>query len=76
MRPKGVSGRINKLLEDSCKTELMETHGLRKFFKTPEYKRKYTTKSEVSSLSKENMKEIEVDAQGNSISNPKVRSLD
>ena len=32
----------------------------------PEYKRKYTTKSEVSSLSKENMKEIEVDASGNS----------
>lgn len=36
----------------------------------PEYKRKYTTKSEVSSLSKENMKEIEVDARGNSISEP------
>jgi hypothetical protein len=30
--------------------------------------RKYTPKSEVSSLSKENRKEIEVDAQGNSIS--------
>jgi hypothetical protein len=73
MRPKGVSGRINKLLEDSGKTELMETHGLRKFFKTPEYKRKYTTKSEVSSLSKENMKGIEVDAQGNSISEPESK---
>ena len=35
---------------------------------SPEYKRKYTTKSEDTSLSKENMKEIEVDAQGNSIS--------
>ncbi len=46
MRPKGVSGRINKLLEESeiripvtgstnsGKTELMETHGLRKFYKT------------------------------------------
>ena len=36
----------------------------------PEYKRKYMTKSEVSSLSKENMKEIEVDARGNSINEP------
>ena len=32
----------------------------------PEYKRKYTTKSEDTSLSKENRKEIVVDASGNS----------
>lgn len=41
-----------------------------------EYKRKYTPKSEVSSLSKENKKEIVVDAQGSSINKPESETFE
>jgi hypothetical protein len=64
-----VSRKIKEILKD----KIMEGKITAKWIEDclpSEYKRKYTTKSEDTSLSKESTKEIEVDAQGNSISEP------
>jgi hypothetical protein len=64
-----VSRKIKEILKDKIDEGKITEKWIEDCL-SPEYKRKYTTKSEVSSLSKENRKEIEVDAQGNSISEP------
>jgi hypothetical protein len=60
-----VSRKIKEILKDEIREGKITAKWIEDCLPT-EYKRKYTTKSEVSSLSKENMKEIEVDASGNS----------
>jgi hypothetical protein len=60
-----VSRKIKEILKDEIREGKITAKWIEDCVPT-EYKRKYTTKSEVSSLSKENMKEIEVDASGNS----------
>jgi len=60
-----VSRKIKEILKDKISEGKITAKWIEDCL-PPEYKRKYTTKSEVSSLSKENMKEIEVDASGNS----------
>src|SRR4051812_40834133 len=61
-----VSRKIKEILKDKIREGKITAKWIEDCL-PPEYKRKYTTKSEVSSLSKENRKEIEVDASGNSI---------
>ena len=60
-----MSRKIKEVLKDKIREGKITAKWIEDCL-PPEYKRKYTTKSEVSSLSKENMKEIEVDASGNS----------
>jgi hypothetical protein len=62
-----VSRKIKEILKDEIKEGKITSKWIEDCLPR-EYKRKYTTKSEDTSLSKENRKEIEVDAQGNSIS--------
>ena len=61
-----VSRKIKKILKDKIEEGKITEKWIEDCLSS-EYKRKYTPKSEVSSLSKENGKEIEVDASGNSI---------
>jgi len=61
-----VSRKIKKILKDKIREGKITAKWIEDCL-SPEYTRKYTPKSEVSSLSKENRKEIEVDASGNSI---------
>src|SRR5689334_799837 len=60
-----VSRKIKEILKDKISEGKITAKWIEDCL-PPEYKRKYTTKSEVSSLSKENRKEIVVDASGNS----------
>ncbi len=60
-----VSRKIKEILKDKIREGKITAKWIEDCL-PPEYKRKYTTKSEDTSLSKENMKEIEVDASGNS----------
>ena len=60
-----VSRKIKKILKDKIREGKITAKWIEDCL-PPEYKRKYTTKSEDTSLSKENRKEIEVDALGNS----------
>jgi regulator of replication initiation timing len=60
-----VSRKIKEILKDEIREGKITAKWIDDCL-PPEYKRKYTTKSEDTSLSKENMKEIEVDASGNS----------
>ena len=59
-----VSRKIKKILKDKIEEGKITEKWIEDCLSS-EYKRKYTPKSEVSSLSKENGKEIEVDASGN-----------
>ena len=59
-----VSRKIKEILEDKINKGKITEKWIEDCL-SPEYKRKYT-KSEVTSLSKENRKKIEVDASGNS----------
>jgi DNA anti-recombination protein RmuC len=61
-----VSRKIKKILKDKISEGKITAKWIEDCL-SPEYTRKYTPKSEVSSLSKENRKGIEVDASGNSI---------
>jgi hypothetical protein len=61
-----VSRKIKEILKDKIREGKITAKWIEDCL-SPEYKRKYTTKSEVTSLSKENRKEIEVGAQGNSV---------
>jgi hypothetical protein len=61
-----VSRKIKKILKDKISEGKITAKWIEDCL-SPDYTRKYTPKSEVSSLSKENRKEIEVDASGNSI---------
>jgi hypothetical protein len=61
-----VSRKIKEILKDKIREGKITAKWIEECL-SPEYTRKYTPKSEVTSLSKENRKEIEVDAQGNSI---------
>ena len=61
-----VSRKIKKILKEEIKEGKITAKWIEDCL-SPEYTRKYTPKSEVSSLSKENRKEIVVDASGNSI---------
>ena len=61
-----VSRKIKKILKEEIKGGKITAKWIEDCL-SPEYTRKYTPKSEVSSLSKENRKEIVVDASGNSI---------
>ena len=60
-----VSRKIKEILKDKIKEGKITAKWIEDCL-SPEYKRKYTTKSEDTSLSKENGKEIVVDASGNS----------
>ena len=60
-----VSRKIKEILKDKIREGKITAKWIEDCL-PQEYKRKYTTKSEDTSLSKENMKEIEVDASGNS----------
>lgn len=60
-----VSRKIKEILKDEIREAKITAKWIEECL-PPEYKRKYPAKSEVTSLSKENMKEIEVDASGNS----------
>ena len=64
-----VSRKIKEILKDKIREGKITAKWIEDCLPS-EYKRKYTTKSEDTSLSKESTKEIEVDAQGNSISEP------
>ncbi|HEY7571451.1 MAG TPA: hypothetical protein VH796_08780 [Nitrososphaeraceae archaeon] len=64
-----VSRKIKKILKEEIKGGKITAKWIEDCL-SPEYTRKYTPKSELSSLSKENMKEIEVDALGNSVVEP------
>jgi hypothetical protein len=64
-----VSRKIKEILKQEIKEGKITAKWIEDCLPS-EYKRKYTTKSEDTSLSKESTKEIEVDAQGNSISEP------
>jgi len=64
-----VSRKIKEILKDEIREGKITAKWIEDCLPS-EYKRKYTTKSEDTSLSKESTKEIEVDAQGNSISEP------
>jgi regulator of replication initiation timing len=61
-----VSRKIKKILKDKISEGKITAKWIEDCL-PPEYKRKYTTKSEDTSLSKENMKVIELDASGSSI---------
>jgi len=61
-----ISRKIKEILKDKIEEGKITEKWIEDCLSS-EYKRKYTPKSEVSSLSKENRKEIEVDASGNSI---------
>jgi hypothetical protein len=61
-----ISRKIKEILKDKIEEGKITEKWIEDCLSS-EYKRKYTPKSEVSSLSKENGKEIEVDASGNSI---------
>lgn len=67
-----VSRKIKEILKDKI-TEGKITAKWIEDSLPQEYKRKYTTKSEDTSLSKENIKEIAVDTRGNSISEPESK---
>jgi hypothetical protein len=60
-----VSRKIKEILKDKISEGKITAKWIEDCL-PPEYKRKYTTKSEDTSLSKENRKEIVVDASGNS----------
>jgi hypothetical protein len=60
-----VSRKIKEILKDKIREGKITAKWIEDCLPL-EYKRKYTTKSEDTSLSKENMKEIKVDASGNS----------
>ena len=60
-----VSRKIKKILKEEIKGGKITAKWIEDCL-SPEYTRKYTPKSEVTSLSKENRKEIVVDASGNS----------
>ena len=64
-----VSRKIKEILKDKIREGKITAKWIEDCLPS-EYKRKYTTKSEDTSLSKESTKEIEIDAQGNSISEP------
>jgi hypothetical protein len=70
-----VSRKIKEILKDKIKEGKISAKWIEDCL-PPEYKRKYTTKSEVSSLSKENQKEIVVDASGNSIESAAISNSD
>lgn len=61
-----ISRKIKEILKDKIEEGKITEKWIEDCLSS-EYKRKYTTKSEVTSLSKDNRKEIEVDASGNSI---------
>jgi hypothetical protein len=67
-----VSRKIKEILKDKIREGKITAKWIEDCLPS-EYKRKYTTKSEDTSLSKESTKEIEVDAQGNSISEPESK---
>jgi hypothetical protein len=60
-----ISRKIKEILKDKISEGKITAKWIEDCL-SPEYKRKYTTKSEDTSLSKENRKEIVVDASGNS----------
>ena len=60
-----ISRKIKEILKDKIEEGKITEKWIEDCLSS-EYKRKYTTKSEVTSLSKENKQEIEVDASGNS----------
>lgn len=60
-----ISRKIKEILKDKIEEGKITEKWIEDCLSS-EYKRKYTTKSEVTSLSKENRKEIEIDASGNS----------
>ena len=60
-----MSRKIKEILKDKIKEGKITAKWIEDCL-SPEYKRKYTTKSEDTSLSSENRKEIVVDASGNS----------
>ena len=64
-----VSRKIKEILKDKIREGKITAKWIEECL-SPEYTRKYTPKSEVTSLSKENRKEIEVDALGNSVVEP------
>src|SRR5689334_1527524 len=70
-----VSRKIKEILKDKISEGKITAKWIEDCL-PPEYKRKYTTKSEVSSLSKENRKEIVVDASGNSIESAAISNAD
>ena len=70
-----VSRKIKKILKEEIKEGKITAKWIEDCL-SPEYTRKYTPKSEVSSLSKENRKEIVVDASGNSIESAAISNAD
>ena len=70
-----VSRKIKKILKEEIKEGKITAKWIEDCL-SPEYTRKYTPKSEVSSLSKENRKEIVVDASGNSIESVAISNAD
>lgn len=72
-----VSSKIKEILKDKIAEGKITAKWIEDCL-SPEYKRKYTTKpkSEVSSLSKENRKEIVVDASGNPIESANTSDAD
>ena len=70
-----VSRKIKKILKEEIKEGKITAKWIEDCL-SPEYTRKYTPKSEVSSLSKENRKEIVVDASGNSIESAATSDAD
>jgi regulator of replication initiation timing len=70
-----VSRKIKKILKEEIEGGKITAKWIEDCL-SPEYKRKYTTNSEVSSLSKENQKEIVVDASGNSIESAAISNSD
>lgn len=70
-----VSRKIKKILKEEIKEGKITAKWIEDCL-SPDYTRKYTPKSEVSSLSKENRKEIVVDASGNSIESAAISNAD
>jgi len=70
-----VSRKIKKILKEEIKGGKITAKWIEDCL-SPEYTRKYTPKSEVTSLSEENRKEIVVDASGNSIDSAAISNAD